>query len=321
VTPSPRLSVVVVAHRMARQAENTLFTLSAKYQREVEQDDYEIIVVENASDDVLGEARAAAAAPNVRYFLRDEPGTSPAPALNFGVAQARGETLGLMIDGARMVTPRVVSYALSATRALPDALVVAPGYHLGSAEQQHSPEHDEAAEQTLLGGVDWRQNGYLLFEISCVSSANRHGVFHPFMESNAVFCSAESYRRIGGADERFDLPGGGSVNLHLYRRLATLPQSRLIVLAGEGSFHQFHGGVTTRAAPDLPAVLAEHRAQLARILGEPFEAPKREPMLFGAVTSWALPALQHSVERGMVRFARFRAQGTPAWPDDPTPTE
>ena len=183
MTTDPRLSIIVVAHRMARQVENTLFTLSTQYQRQVAENDYEIILVENASDDLLGEARATAAAANVRYFMRDESGTSPAPALNFGVAQARASTLGLIIDGARLVTPRVVSYALAVTKLDRHALVVVPGYHLGSAEQQNNAQHDEASEQELLRGVDWRQNGYLLFEVSCISSANRHGIFHPFMES------------------------------------------------------------------------------------------------------------------------------------------
>lgn len=306
---------------MSRQAENTLFTLSARYQRGVGEEDYEIILVENSSDDLLGEARALAMGKNVRYFLRDEPGTSPAPALNFGVMQARAPTVGLIIDGARLVTPRVVLYALAAMRMERHALVVVPGYHLGSDEQHKSPHHDEAYEQELLASIDWRHNGYLLFEASCPSGANRHGVFHPFMESNCLFCSAESYGQVGGADERFDLPGGGSVNLYLYRRLGLLPESQIVVLAGEGSFHQFHGGVTTTPAADLDAVLAGHRAQLAAILGHPFEAPKREPILLGAVTSWALPALRHSVERGLQRFSRFRAQGTAAWVDDSSPTE
>ena len=317
----PRLSVVVVAYRMARQAENTLFSLSTRYQRDVADDDYEVVFVENRSDDVLGEERARATGPNVRYFLRDEPGTSPAPALNFGVSQARADTVGLMIDGARLITPRVLTYALAARQMDENAVVIVPGYHLGSDEQHKAPGHDETSEQALLDGVNWKHNGYRLFEVATPSGANRHGVFHPFMESHCLFCSVTSYRAIGGADERFDLPGGGSVNLYLYRRIALLPESQLVVLPGEGSFHQFHGGITTRADPELDSVLAEHRAQLAKILGQPFEAPKREPILFGAVTSWALPMLKQSDDRGLQRFTRFRAQGTPAWVDDPKPTE
>jgi hypothetical protein len=321
MTGVPELSIVVVVHRMSRQAENTLFTLSAHCQRNVREDAYEILVVENASSDVLGEARATRFGDNVRYFLRDEPGTSPAPALNFGVSNARAARLGLVIDGARMVTPRVVEYALLAGRMDPSSLVVVPGYHLGPLEQQKNPDYDEDAERKLLDTVDWRANGYRLFGIACASAANRHGVFHPFMESNCLFCARESYRAIGGADERFDLPGGGSVNLYLYRKLALLPESRLVVLPGEGSFHQFHGGVTTSPSVDLEDVLVEHRTQLAEILGAPFEAPRREPILLGAVTSHALPVLVHSAERGLKRVERFAAQGKKAWSDDPEPTE
>ncbi len=314
--------MVVVVHRMARQAENTLFSLSSRYQRNAGSLDYEIIVVENTSSDLLGEARAGSAGgERVRYFLRDEPGTSPAPALNFGVARARARRIGIVIDGARMVTPRVVEYAALASRMDPEALVVVPGYHLGKEEQQRSPGYDESVEQGLLAGIGWKANGYRLFEVSCLSSANPHGVFHPFMESSCLFCSKESYERIGGADERFDLPGGGSVNLYLYRRLSLLAECRLVVLPGEGSFHQFHGGVTTTPAADLGEVLSSHRAQLARILGTPFESPKREPILLGAVTSHAQPILRLSVERALQRFERFRAQGKKAWSDDPDPME
>lgn len=318
---TPFLSVVIVVHRMSRQAENTLKSFSVPYQRGVARDDYEVIVVENASDDVFGEERARGVNADVRYFFRDEPGTSPAPALNFGVSRARGERVGLVIDGARLVSPRVLMYALLGLRMDEHALVAVPGYHLGPAEQQSNPGYDEATEQELMRQANWTENGYRLFDVSCVSSANRHGVFHPFMESNCLFCSKATYDRIGGADERFDLPGGGSVNLYLYRRLALLPESRLVVLPGEGSFHQFHGGVTTTPSEDLDAVLMSHRTQLARILGAPFEAPKREPILLGAVTSHAQCVLGFSVERALARFERFQKLGKPAWSDDPDPTE
>jgi len=111
------------------------------------------------------------------------------------------------------------------------------------------------------------------------------------------------------------------VNLFLYRKLVLLPRSRLVVLPGEGSFHQFHGGITTTPAEDLDRVLLSHRTQLAKILGAPFEAPRREPMLLGAVTSHAQAMLRFSAERATQRFERFRAQGKPAWGDDPEPTE
>ena len=48
----PRLavSVVVVVYNMPREAPRTLHSLSASYQRHIDADDYEVIVVDNGSN-------------------------------------------------------------------------------------------------------------------------------------------------------------------------------------------------------------------------------------------------------------------------------
>ena len=74
---SPRLSILLVVYRIPRQAENTIYSLSARHQQGVSEDDYEIMVVENSSGAVLGEERARALGGNVRYFYREEMGVSP----------------------------------------------------------------------------------------------------------------------------------------------------------------------------------------------------------------------------------------------------
>lgn len=318
-----KASVVVIVYKMARQARNTLVSLSPPYQRDVRPKDYEIIVVENSSDDPLGEGPTTAIADNIRYFRREESSRSPVDAVNFGIAQCRAPFIGLMIDGARMVTPRVMKYALYARRITENALVVVPGYHLGSELQHLATGHDQAAEQALLERIDWRQNGYRLFEIAVCSEGNTFGVFHPFMEANCVFFSRDAWRRIGGAPNGFDLPGGGAVNLYLYHRLAALSESEIFVLAGEGNFHQFHGGVTTSVTPveERESLMVRQKDQLTQMLGRPFESPKREPTLLGAITSHGLPFLDQFVQYGRRRFDRFRRHKKPAWGDDPNPTE
>jgi len=45
----PDVSVVVVIYNMAREAPRTLHSLSAAYQRHIDADDYEVIVVDNGS--------------------------------------------------------------------------------------------------------------------------------------------------------------------------------------------------------------------------------------------------------------------------------
>ncbi|MGL4318370.1 MAG: glycosyltransferase family 2 protein, partial [Pseudomonas sp.] len=132
----PRLSIVVIVYKMADQAERTLYSLSTAYQRGVSERDYEVIVVENCSDHLLGAERATRHGNNVRYFLRQETQRTPVHAINFGAAKAHGSHVAIMIDGARMVTPGIVRQALKAFEAEPEGAVSAPGYHLGSKLQQ-----------------------------------------------------------------------------------------------------------------------------------------------------------------------------------------
>src|SRR5258706_8686157 len=129
MTSAPKISIIVVIYKMPRQAENTLYSLSAHHQWDVRESDYEIIAVENESSDVLGEERALRTGGNVRYFLRKEPGASPVPALNFAFEESRAPLVCLIIDGARMVTPRVVEYALLSQRLFEHPLIAVPGYH------------------------------------------------------------------------------------------------------------------------------------------------------------------------------------------------
>src|SRR5699024_165923 len=218
---------------MSRQARNTLISLSPPYQENVGEGDYEIVVVENDSDDELGREEAETVAGNIRYFHREEPGVSPAPAVNFAFEQCRAPYIGLMIDGARMVTPRVIEYAMMAPDLTEHPLVAVPGYHLGKIDQHLDPAYDEDTEIGLLEKIGWPDCGYRLFEIACISGANPNGFLHPIMECNCLFTTRKDFSSIGGADERFDMPGGGAINLHVWRSLGSLPGAEVVVLPGE----------------------------------------------------------------------------------------
>jgi len=294
-----KLSVVIVVYDMPRQALNTIRSFAAPYQLHMDPDEFEIVVVENESENLLGEQAATSVAPNVTYFLRPNEGHSPVPALQYGIAAASGTHLGLVIDGARMVTPRVLHFAQAAFRTTPHAVVSVPGYHLGAAEQHRNPGHDEQTEAQLLEHIDWLTDGYRLFEISVFfRGRHQHGYLLPLMESNCVFFSREAYQAIGGVDLRFDMPGGGMVNLDLYKRLVERPEAVLFVTPGEGTFHQFHGGVTTKADERREDVLAGFRDQYLQIRGQPYTMPDKTPRLIGPVPGWALPALQFSASCG-----------------------
>ena len=173
--------------------------------------------------------------------------SSPAEAINYGVDLAKGDVVGIMIDGARMVTPGVLHYIFAAYQISTRRVVAVPGYHLGRELQKNSVEngYDEDLESQLLKQINWPENGYELFEISCFSGSCRQGFFLPMAESNCLCLPKDVFLEIGGCESRFDLPGGGAVNLDLYKRVCELPDMDLVILFGEGTFHQYHGGVTT----------------------------------------------------------------------------
>jgi len=321
----PKLSVIVIVYNMREQAMNTLHSLSPAYQKNIAADDYEVIVVENRSAHNLNETDIKKTLPNARYFLRDEQGVSPVHAINFAFQQCRAPMIGLMIDGARMLTPRVLEYVLMAKRIDENALVAVPGYNLGPVEHQLAAEHDynETIEKQQLNNIEWQQNGYRLFDISSLGGANPTGVINPLLESNCVFASKTSFEKIGWADTAFTYPGGGSLNLHMFRSLGMLRETNhYFILPGEGSFHQLHGGVTTQDArqqskQDREQMLKQFARQINKRWGV-FSVLKREPILLGAVTTHAQRFLKSSSKEATIRFSRLDENMTAHWIDDLT---
>lgn len=317
---TPKMSVLVIGYKMSRQLRNTLYTLSPSYQRGVSADDYEVVVVENASSDPMGEAALAGLTGTFRYAYRHETGVSPAPALNQALAMARGEYVGIMIDGARMLTPGVVRNALDVFAIDPDAVVATLGFHLGHLDQQELSLDGYGAEQeqALLAGLPEHGDGYRMFEIACLSLSNPHGYLHPMMESNCVFTRRANYEAIGAADERFDQVGGGVLNLDIYRELVELPATTLYTLPGEGSFHQFHGGVTTQHNADRDQLMQEFRERYEEVRGKAFRSPIKEPQWFGEIPPSALPILHQSATKGIDRWFQRTALDDPVWAVDVT---
>ncbi len=310
---TPKLSVVVVVHDMARQAPRTLRALSAAYQRGIGADEYEVIVVDNGSDPPLDTSAFADLQGTFRLIRIDDAPPSPASAINRGLAAARGDVIGVMIDGARLATPGLAHFALHGARLHEHAVVATLGWHLGfDASQRLAMEsgYDESREDRLLVGIDWPTDGYRLFEIGALDGSSIDGWFRPIGESNALFMRREMWDALHGVDERFDMPGGGFLNLDLLRRSLELPDAELVVLLGEGTFHQLHNGIATGASMDQLAVsLATWKAQYQEIRGRPWAAPSPRDRTYVGVLPRS--ALSH--------FAR--AATSPVFGDGPLGTE
>src|ERR1700759_1959415 len=87
----PKLSVVVVVYNIPREVPRTLLSLSPSYQRDIACSDYEVIVVDNGSDPALDPEMVASFGDNFRLIHIDPAPSSPAHAVNRGIAQARGD--------------------------------------------------------------------------------------------------------------------------------------------------------------------------------------------------------------------------------------
>jgi hypothetical protein len=132
-----------------------------------------------------------------------------------------------------------------------------------------------------------------------LEGTNDGGWFLPMNESNCIFLLRRTYNEIGGFDERFDVPGGGLVNLDFYYQLCEHPKTDLIILLSEGSFHQIHGGVATNNANDaiFDESLKRWIEQYKTIRGKNFKPSVRRPVYWGDVVPEVVPFLNHSIKR------------------------
>jgi hypothetical protein len=278
----PKLSVVVVCYEMAAQIKNTLQSLLPPYQRNISIDEYEIILIDNGSAKILDECTRNLS-PNLNYIYLspNESSPSPAPAMNRGVALSRAPLLCLMIDGARLVTPGVLSWGVRLLELSPRAMVEVRGWHLGPKWQPESvmEGYDLKQECELLESVRWPENGYRLWEIAAPTPQVRRGYAAPTAESNCIFLRKHLFDELGGFDERNTAPGGGFVNLDFFARAVAVADP-VFTLLGEGTFHQMHGGAATGLAePSLQKRLKQWRAE-SEALGQVI-APDYEFILAG----------------------------------------
>jgi tetratricopeptide (TPR) repeat protein len=302
------LSIVVVVYNIPREAPRTLHSLSATYQRHIDADDYEVIVVDNGSNPPLDRKVIGDLAGNFRLIRIEQASPSPAQAVNRGIAEAEGEIIGVLIDGARILTPGVLHFAHHGARLFDRAVVATLGWYLGYDFQRWSARcgYDQPREDALLAQISWPQDGYRLFEIATLDESSVDGWLQPIAESNALFMRRDLWDILGGMDERLNLPGGGLVNLDTFARALELPGAQLVLLLGEGTFHQLHGGVATNLPPEqVPDGWAKWADQYERIRGRPYRrpGPANPPTYVGTLPRPALARFVRSALAPMRRDA------------------
>ena len=271
----PRLSIVVVTYTMQREAPRTIRSLLPPLQRHVEDLDYEVIVVENGSPVPLVLGDAAARAPQSVRLVHVEPdraSVSPARCINDAVREhARGESLMICIDGARLASSHLVRRTIDILDRHRRAFTFVASRHLGPKPQMQSVKegYDQAVEDRLLDSVPWQSDLDELYPISVWAGAHDRRNHLLQNESNAFAMNRETWKSFGGYNEGFSRPGGGLCNLEIFSRYVMRGRGLNVLLYGEATFHQVHNGAATSHDDYFGASLPEH----AQVTGRRYERP------------------------------------------------
>lgn len=305
-----RLSIIVVCYNMPREIPRTIQSLSARLQRGLQEKEYEIILVDNGSTQPFDEDLCRSHAGNLKVLRMADAPPSPVAAINQAINQAAGDFIGVMIDGARMASPGLLYHAMLGSRLGKRVIVSTLGFHLGPDIQTKSVAagYTQEEEDRLLKEIRWEENPYRLFDIAAFAGGSQHGWFGSISESNALFMPKALWHELGGMDPAFTSPGGGLVNLDTYARALALPDTKLVVLLGEGTFHQVHGGIATNATRDP---WKSFHSEYMRIRRKSYSIPEASPIYLGSLPEQVMPKLAASIAMAGYRqqAAATRRQG------------
>jgi len=244
------LSVIVISYESERELTKTLTSLSPGFQRNITKSEYEVIVVDNGSRRPPTVEQYADLGLDLRVLHVEDPTPSPVAAVNLGLDSSCGAAMGVFIDGARLASPGLLWRTRQALGSDERAVVGARGRYLGPMMQRRSMKYgyNQAVEDALLERIDWTRNGYDLFKVSIFDETSRPTWHSQVGETNALFMRRGLWAELGGFDPAFTTPGGGFVNLDAWERACNLASVSPILLLGEATFHQFHGGVATNSS-------------------------------------------------------------------------
>lgn len=276
-----QFSFVVNFYNMRREAERTLTALTSSYQRDAEGISWEVLCIDNGSDLPLEEDWIKSFGPQFRLIRPSRKLPSPCFAMNEAARLARGRYIALMIDGAHVVTPGAIREAADAFAERPDAIVGLRQWFFGGDQRWLSAaSYTREMEDILFGKIDWPNAGYRLFEVSTPMMPSANSWFDSASESNCLFVPSTLFEELGGYDEAFDIPGGGLSNLDLFSKAAAAA-SDVVMLVGEASFHQFHGGTTTNVDNDKKdSLVRSYLNDFKRMRGEKLKHVESESMRF-----------------------------------------
>ncbi|ASV84516.1 glycosyl transferase family 2 [Ochrobactrum quorumnocens] len=277
------ISVIVNFHNMRREAPRTLFSLSRAYQQGVEKIQYEVVAIDNNSLEKIPEADVRSFGAEFRYAPHYSDSVSPVDAINYYASGSEAHIVVIIIDGARILSPGILALIYRCFQALKDPFVYTLGMHIGPELQNNSilKGYNQTVEDELLNSVAWIDDGYRLFDISSLAHSAHNGFFSQLNESNCFALTRSAWSSLGGLDRRFQTPGGGYVNLDFFNRAVGTTGLIPVMLLGEATFHQVHGGTATNV-PWEQHPYPQFEAEYQLLVGKPYQRAKHHPFYFGA---------------------------------------
>jgi hypothetical protein len=301
--------VVVVVGGTTRETSRSLDSLSATYQRGVEVDEYEVVVVDRAAHAPLGTDLVGSFGANFRYLRADGAASSAAQALERGVAAARSDYLAILIDDAPILSPGVLRHGLELPRLFARPCGLVYGWRLGE----------------LLDDGDVPADGYGLFELAARDDEAATWL-DAVAESHCTFVHRDVLARIpldratlaaaGDSDEVLPI-AAELVRLDLQSFLLAQPDVDPVVILGEGVFRPCRhghakGGIDARTESRAPEWERGHRvlADCERS-SQSLQPSLRAPHLYGHLPETAQPFLGppgasvHAWADGLARLRRL----------------
>jgi hypothetical protein len=272
---SIKLHVYVAGYNMQNEINNTLFSI-LDYQKK-SWVDFRVTVLDNGSCPPMKIKRIDNRV-DVRYI--ENASKSPLGALNVLIAEGQSEFICVVLDGARLWSPGVLRQFYNSVSQDKSSPSTVTAYHLGPVHQSLSLDfgYDKAAEILMLETLNWRGNGYSLFDASVLAGSNPDGEKGQMNESCCLFLERSLWNKIGGFNENFTSIGGGFGTLDLFNRLMLETKGQINVLAGEGCFHQIHGGISTSSNPPFK----EWENEYTLINGKAYTKPIVNPVMINS---------------------------------------
>lgn len=299
----PKLSIIICVYNMRRETPRTILSTLPPYQKDVDGSEYEVIVVDNGSSQPLEASFLETLPGMVRYV--QYPGRSPSPvfALNWAARKvARGSYIAFCIDGTRILSDGLVAAWLKLFNISQQFFVYTLGWHLGPNMHQFASQtgYNQDAEDRLLESVDWYHHPGMLFEISTLAGSSQAGFFSAIAESNAFAVSRSLLDKLGLYDERFTSPGGGLANLEIFSRFVTAEGVHPICLLDEGTFHQYHDGISTSGKVQWKTLAQEYE----EIFERPYEMPRYSTLYSGSLRPEAHRFYAESLQKAAQRYRK-----------------